>query len=100
MTQEKANQCAVRVRITGRVQGVCYRAWAQSNANALGLTGWVRNRSDGAVEALFSGAAEKVGEMLRRCLEGPPGATVADVALIEEGGATPPGFTVLPTLWR
>ena len=97
MTQEKANQCAVRVRITGRVQGVCYRAWAQSNAQALGLSGWVRNLRDGAVEALFSGADIQVFEMLARCRKGPPGAFVADVAIIEDGATVPPGFRVLPT---
>jgi acylphosphatase len=96
MTQDKANQCAVRVRITGRVQGVCYRVWAQRNAQALGLSGWVRNLRDGAVEALFSGAGVQVFEMLARCRKGPPAAFVEDVAIIEEGAAAPLGFRVLP----
>lgn len=96
MTQEKANQRAVRVRITGRVQGVCYRAWAHYNAQALGLSGWVRNLRDGAVEALFSGADVQVFEMLARCRKGPRAAFVEDVAIIEEGAATPLGFRVLP----
>ena len=48
---------AVRVVVTGRVQGVGYRVWAARNAKALGLRGWVRNRRDGAVEALFAGEA-------------------------------------------
>jgi acylphosphatase len=87
---------AVRVCITGRVQGVCFRAWTESTASALGLNGWVRNRRDGAVEALFSGAADKVEEMLAHCRVGPPAARVKDVAAVEETGATPKGFTILP----
>ncbi len=96
MTHEKSNLYAVRVRITGRVQGVCYRAWAQSNAQALGLSGWVRNLHDGAVEALFSGSDVQVFEMLARCRKGPPAACVEEVAIIEEGAAAPFGFRVLP----
>jgi acylphosphatase len=87
----------VRVRITGRVQGVCYRAWTERTASALELSGWVRNRHDGAVEALFSGAAGSVEEMLRRCREGPPAALVLEVAAVEETGVALAGFTILPT---
>jgi len=88
----------VRVLITGRVQGVAYRAWTERNAKALGLQGWVRNRRNGAVEALFSGASDRVEEMLKRCRDGPPSAMVGEVAIIEdEGGAAPLGFAVLPT---
>ena len=76
MNDEKSDRRTVRVCITGRVQGVCIRAWAQGNANALGLTGWVRNRRDGAVEALFSGAASQVFEV-RRC-RGTPSKPHAD----------------------
>jgi acylphosphatase len=86
----------VHVRITGRVQGVCYRAWTERTASALGLSGWVRNRRDGAVEALFSGAAAQVGEMLGLCRKGPPAALVQEVATIEEIGAAPAGFVILP----
>ena len=97
MSIENSDQQSVRVRITGRVQGVCFRAWAQDNAKALGLDGWVRNRRDGAVEALFSGPASQVFEMLARCRKGPPAAFVADVAIIEDGATVQPGFRVLPT---
>ena len=65
----------VRVRIKGRVQGVGYRAWVETTAFALGLRGWVRNRFDGSVEAVFQGPPEKVAKMLRHCEEGPPGRT-------------------------
>jgi acylphosphatase len=87
----------VHVRVTGQVQGVCYRAWTENSALSLGLNGWVRNRRDGSVEAVFSGSAAAVGEMLRRCREGPPAALVKDVAILGEGGAAPGGFAVLPT---
>jgi acylphosphatase len=87
----------VRVLITGRVQGVCFRTWTESTASALGLSGWVRNRRDGAVEALFSGAADRVGEMLGHCRQGPPAALVEEVAAVEETGAPPAGFAILPT---
>jgi acylphosphatase len=88
----------VRVMITGRVQGVAYRAWTERTAKALGLRGWVRNRRNGAVEALFSGSSACVDDMLRRCHEGPPAAKVNDVATMEEGGATPQFFDILPTV--
>jgi acylphosphatase len=57
----------------------------------------VRNRRDGSVEALFSGAAEMVNEMLRRCQEGPRAALVDTVEVVEESGGAPGGFDVLPT---
>jgi acylphosphatase len=83
--------------ITGRVQGVAYRAWATETARALGLSGWVRNRRDGSVEALVAGDAAAVEELLRRCRAGPPGSRVDGV---EESLADPPaepGFQRLPT---
>jgi acylphosphatase len=87
----------VRVRIKGRVQGVCFRAWTERTASSLGLSGWVRNRRDGTVEALFSGASGRVGEMLDLCREGPPAAMVEDVASVEETVTGPAGFAILPT---
>ena len=70
---------AVQVRISGRVQGVWYRGWAVERATALGLSGWVRNRADDTVEALFAGPAGAVDAMLVACREGPPAAQVRDV---------------------
>jgi acylphosphatase len=87
----------VRVRIRGRVQGVNYRAWTAGVAERLGLTGWVRNRSDGTVEALFAGADGDVETILERCREGPYAARVAEVAIEEEGGEAPEGFGIRPT---
>jgi acylphosphatase len=85
----------VVARISGRVQGVCYRAWTQSTAHTLGLNGWVRNRFDGTVEALVSGPVPKVEEMLDLFRLGPPGAEVAAVS-IEEASEEPlhRGFSV------
>jgi acylphosphatase len=69
----------VQVVISGRVQGVGFRASCQREAASLGLTGWVRNRWDGAVEALFEGEAAAVDAMVRWCREGPPMAYVTGV---------------------
>jgi acylphosphatase len=87
----------VRVRIAGRVQGVSYRYWTEVTAHGLGLTGWVRNRRDGSVEALFSGAADDVADMLQRCHDGPAAAVVSCVEVVAEGGDQPARFEVLPT---
>lgn len=69
----------VRVRISGLVQGVFFRASTRDVARRLGLTGWVRNLADGSVEALFEGDSDNVKEVIRWCQKGPPGARVMDV---------------------
>ena len=86
-----------RLVITGRVQGVGYRAWAIATARRLGLRGWVRNRSDGAVEALVAGSEEAVAAMLAACRRGPAAARVVAVEVDdgEEDGSI--GFTARPT---
>ena len=61
---------AVRARVTGRVQGVCYRAWARSEAEAIGVTGWVRNERDGSVTALIAGPKGKVSRWSTRSGKG------------------------------
>ncbi|MEE7506240.1 acylphosphatase [Methylobacterium sp. C33D] len=78
----------ISVIVTGRVQGVSYRAWTQFEARARGLSGSVRNRDDGSVEAVFSGPPEAVAEMEALCRSGPPGARVDDVAA-RDGGDVP-----------
>ena len=97
MAKNEQHRRSVRVRIEGRVQGVGFRYWAERVARELGLDGWVRNRRDGGVEAVFSGPADDVGEMLDRCREGPASAAVTSVRIVEEGGEAPDGFEVLPT---
>jgi acylphosphatase len=62
------------VLIRGRVQGVGYRAWTEVTALERGLGGWVRNRRDGSVEAVFSGPQGDVATMIAECRRGPPGA--------------------------
>jgi acylphosphatase len=93
-----------QVTIRGRVQGVGYRAWVEHGARARGLEGWVRNRRDGSVEALFAGPADIVADMVTSCRQGP---SSAGVDAVTETPASPdalnlrrPGerFSVLPTV--
>lgn len=90
-------ESSVHVRIEGRVQGVGFRAWTEMEASALGLTGWVRNRRDGAVEAVFHGSEDAVQAMLDSCRSGPPGARVERVDILGAGVGAFDGFEVLPT---
>lgn len=69
----------LHVTIRGRVQGVGYRAWVEYRAKACDLEGWVRNRRDGSVEAVFAGPANAVAEMVALCRHGPPSARVEAV---------------------
>lgn len=82
------------VRISGRVQGVWFRAWTEKQAVALGLDGWVRNREDATVEALFSGDDAKVDQMIAACHEGPPDSRVEDVLIVPGAEKPRPGFHV------
>lgn len=92
-----------RVVIRGLVQGVGFRAFVEYTAQDLGLAGWVRNRRDGSVEAVFAGSAETVAAMIEACRRGPRG---AHVDAVDEAEASPeelarryPGeaFSMLPT---
>jgi acylphosphatase len=93
-----------QVTITGRVQGVGYRAWVEDRAKACGVQGWARNRRDGSVEAVFGGPAELVSEMIASCWRGP---SSARVDAVREEDANPDAlnlrragerFSVLPTI--
>ena len=88
----------VRLRITGQVQGVAYRAWAERRAAQLSLSGWIRNRRDGSVEAVLSGSEDVVRDMVERCRRGPPLARVVAISEEVEPSAPEPGFRQLPTL--
>lgn len=72
---------SILVRVSGRVQGVGFRDWTHRKATSLGLSGWVRNLASGEVEALFSGAAEVVDEMLAAVRRGPQFARVDDLTI-------------------
>jgi acylphosphatase len=94
----------LQVTIRGRVQGVGYRYWIEQQAIACGLEGWVRNRRDGSVEALFAGPGPKVADMVALCRHGPPTARVdnvtdepanADALNLRRSGER---FSVLPTV--
>ncbi|CAM8962992.1 unnamed protein product [Rhodiola kirilowii] len=87
----------VRVVIKGRVQGVFYRDWTTENARQLGLKGWVRNRRDGSVEALFSGEPDKVKEMEQRCRAGPPASMVTRLDVFPSDEDPGVGFQRKPT---
>ena len=93
-----------QVTVRGRVQGVGYRAWVEQQAMARDLEGWVRNRRDGSVEALFAGPADVVADMIELCRRGP---SLARVEAVEDEAGNPDGlrlrrggerFSVLPTL--
>jgi acylphosphatase len=71
--------------VRGRVQGIGYRAWTEYTALEKGLEGWVRNRRDGTVEAVFAGAPQRVAEMVEACRRGPPGARVEVLYELDAG---------------
>jgi acylphosphatase len=88
------------LRISGRVQGVGYRDALRSEARANGVTGWVRNRRDGTVEAVLQGAHEAVDSVLAWARRGPPAARVAGIDVQEahgEADRAQGGFECLPT---
>jgi acylphosphatase len=92
------------VTIRGRVQGVGYRYWLEQQARARGLEGWVRNRRDGSVEALFAGRPDVVSGTIALCRRGPSSARVdaieQETANADALNLRRPGerFSVLPTI--
>ncbi len=95
MSEEPTN-ATIRVLIEGRVQGVWYRAWTVEQATLRGLRGWVRNRTDGSVEALLTGPVQVVADMIEACYVGPPAAVVARVRQEPAEDDGEPGFRHLP----
>jgi acylphosphatase len=94
----------IHLVVRGRVQGIGYRAFVEHAALKLGLAGWVRNRRDGSVEAVFAGAPEKLDAIIEACRHGPLGARV-DALDQRDGGAgdlalrrTGELFSMLPTV--
>jgi acylphosphatase len=91
-----SDSISILVNIEGRVQGVWFRSWSLKEATFLGLSGWVRNKPDGSVEAVFSGPENVVRKMLERCWDGPIQAQVRSV--VDEPCAPPnSGFHQLLT---
>lgn len=86
-----------RVTVTGRVQGVGYRAWTAEAARARGLSGWARNRLDGSVEALLAGPTEAVESMLAAMRRGPTSARVESLEVEAADAPADPGFSIMPT---
>jgi acylphosphatase len=82
------------VVVTGRVQGVFFRAETRDRASSLGLAGWVRNNRDGTVEAVFEGDQERVHSMVEWCRRGPAHAHVDDVKVAWEDARGETGFAV------
>ncbi|MFZ2537005.1 acylphosphatase [Methanothrix sp.] len=74
---------SVHVRVSGRVQGVYYRAYTRDRAKSLGINGWVRNIPGGGVEAVLEGERQQVGELLRAMKSGPSGSVVLGMELSE-----------------
>jgi acylphosphatase len=83
-----------RVVVHGRVQGVFFRDSVRRRAESRGVSGWVTNRSDGAVEAVFEGDRDAVASLVEYCREGPRGAEVEDVEVFEEEPEGLSGFAV------
>ena len=78
-----SHETTIRVVIAGRVQGVGYRHWTAGTARDLGLDGWVRNRRDGTVEALFRGPDDAIERMLTACRSGPGSARVDTIERLD-----------------
>jgi len=72
--------------ITGRVQGVGFRHFTRKNAENLGVTGWVKNLSDGRVEAVFQGSEEQIEELIQRCKKGPVASYVQNIEIEKNSG--------------
>jgi len=88
----------LELRITGRVQGVGFRYALRDEANRLAVSGWVRNRSDGSVQALAQGTPEAVEALVAWARRGPPGSRVSDVIVTARQNAQAcEGFEIRPT---
>lgn len=88
----------MRISVAGQVQGVGYRAWLAQTAEQAGLHGWVRNRTDGTVEALLVGPSADVDAVVTACHSGPPLARVDTVARSPAQGLVAHQFVIKPTV--
>lgn len=85
------------LRIFGRVQGVYYRAWCAQTAQTMGLTGWVRNRKDGSVEALIIGDESRITRFISSCYQGPKSAKVETITVTDSISPPVKGFDIRET---
>ena len=93
---ESLELVAAEVFVSGRVQGVCYRAFAQEAAVELGLGGWVRNLPDGRVQAEIQGPRLQIQKLLERLRAGPPRAVVTDLNIVwKEAVKNPQRFVIV-----
>ena len=88
----------VHIMIHGRVQGVGFRYWLAEEAHLRRLSGWVRNRRDGRVEAVLAGDRDLVEDMIATCHAGPRFAQVREVQVLDDGAGAPDGFEIRPTV--
>lgn len=98
--EPRSNDVSTIARIRGRVQGVGFRHWTETRAKELGLRGYVRNLTDGSVEALLIGDAYSVARMLTLCAEGPESAAVDEITTTQPSDRPAPlraGFRRAPT---
>jgi acylphosphatase len=91
MAEDKVRR---HVTVSGEVQGVFFRETARRKATEAGVAGWITNRSDGRVEAVFEGPSEAVDELVEFCREGPTAATVENVEVETEEPESLSGFDV------
>lgn len=98
--KDKGKPTAVRVIIEGRVQKVGLRHWIKRKATQFKISGWVRNRMNSSIEAMFYGNEESVSEMVKLCHQGPSFAHVKRVKEFPQTdvGNPPTEFTILPTI--
>ncbi|HFC04757.1 MAG TPA: acylphosphatase [Rhizobiales bacterium] len=92
-----ADRKCIRVVISGRVQGVGYRYWMMQAAGRFGITGWVRNRYRGDVEAIVCGRTENINLLLQACRKGPTFANVTEVEVLEQVDGQYSSFEARPT---
>jgi acylphosphatase len=88
----------LRLFISGRVQGVWYRDWMVGEATGRAVTGWVRNRTDGRVEAMVHGPAEAVDSLVEACRRGPERARVEGIDAVADSAPAEAGFRRLPSV--
>jgi acylphosphatase len=89
---------SLRMVIEGFVQAVGYRHFAIEEARKLGVNGWIRNRSNGTVEALVSGTTQAVEAFVGACMRGPPGSTIKNIDLHKAEPPTERGFHLRPSI--